>query len=316
MPAKFTQEEACRKIREAGLEPLERYNNRNTKMLLKCKCGGVFSALPGNVFTGSTTSCGCLNIEALKNRKASQEEASDKLKTFGMGLAGEYSSIGSKALIRCRCGDLFRARLSSVFAGNTKSCGCLSKNRPNPNVLPSDEVDRRLERLGLKRADHYNNQSEKMSIVCHCGTSFTTILRSVFSGMTKSCGCIGISAGEHHIKRCLEKWGHSFMREWTRENKRTRSSLRYDFYLPKQNALIEFNGIQHFEISRWDSDKGRAHCEERLTKIQAHDKEKRDWAAANGIPLLDINYDEVDQVEDKVWNFLMELRSRKLEKTA
>lgn len=71
--------------------------------------------------------------------------------------------------------------------------------------------------------------------------------------------------------------------EWS-ENK------RYDFYLPKQNLLIEFNGKQHYEPIPF-------FCQSRtFEESQAADQFKEQAAIEHGYNFLIIRYDEVDKI--------------------
>jgi very-short-patch-repair endonuclease len=66
--------------------------------------------------------------------------------------------------------------------------------------------------------------------------------------------------------------------------------LRYDFHLPEENLLIEFDGKQHFEANSFFGG------EEALAKLQKSDKLKNDYASDNGIRLLRIRYDRIDDI--------------------
>jgi very-short-patch-repair endonuclease len=56
--------------------------------------------------------------------------------------------------------------------------------------------------------------------------------------------------------------------------------LPFDFYIPSQQALIEYDGSQHFEqTSRFD-----------LAAIRRHDAMKTGWARHCGLRLIRIPY--------------------------
>lgn len=69
--------------------------------------------------------------------------------------------------------------------------------------------------------------------------------------------------------------------------------LKFDFYLPKYNILIEFNGMQHYkEVKRWHIDKLA------LGLLQYRDNIKKEYAISHGYKYLVIKYDEknIEQV--------------------
>lgn len=59
--------------------------------------------------------------------------------------------------------------------------------------------------------------------------------------------------------------------------------LPFDFYLPTQNTLIEFDGEQHFKISFGQS-------EEKLILQKQYDKIKTEWCLRNNISLIRVPY--------------------------
>lgn len=296
-----SQEEAKEKFMENGLELLDKYLGTTHKVATRCHCGTMFMCQPMHVFSGHTTSCGC-------SHRHSQKEIEKRFEKVGMRLLEKYDNNYTPVLAMCHCDEVFSVIPSSIFNGNTKSCGCIQR-------VTTEQAEKRFEKVGMKLMGRYIDNRTPVLTMCHCGEVFSVRPNNIFTGVVKSCGCIGQSAGEVFVKKILEKYGCRYIKEWTREGKRTRQSLRYDFYLPSYRAIIEFNGQQHFNKDNkfhiFAANKHNKAASQMFTELQTRDKEKRDWAAANGIPLLDINYDEIDQVEDKVWNFLMELRQRK-----
>ena len=92
------------------------------------------------------------------------------------------------------------------------------------------------------------------------------------------------SKGEVKITSILTKEKIKFVRE--KQFKDLRSGLyRYDFYLPVQNILIEFNGAQHYAFTPYFH-KNRSD----FLKAQERDRRKMSYALAHRIPLYCIPY--------------------------
>jgi very-short-patch-repair endonuclease len=66
--------------------------------------------------------------------------------------------------------------------------------------------------------------------------------------------------------------------------------LRYDFHLPDENLLVEFDGIQHFEARSFFGG------EEAFARTQKSDKLKDKYALEQGIRLLRIRYDRIKDI--------------------
>lgn len=308
--SKITIEEVEKRLNKKKLTLIGEYKNNNSDILVRCHCGNEFSTTLKRVSKYTADICGCPNN---KNRILTQEEAEKKFEEKGLVILGKYTRAETKVLARCHCGNEWHAIPYLIITGKTYGCGC--RNR-----VTKEEAASKLIKKGFALIGDYINTVTKTVIRCHCGNDFLVEPVHLITNKILSCGCAGRSNGESLVVRCLEKYKCEYLREWTREGIRRPGTLRYDFYLPSHHAIIEFNGRQHFDKDNGFHDLAAKSMstskEQAFIRLQAYDKEKRDWAAANGIPLLDINYDEIDQVEDKVWNFLMELRARKNKKVA
>lgn len=80
-----------------------------------------------------------------------------------------------------------------------------------------------------------------------------------------------------------------------------RNSLRFDFYIPSKNLLIEYDGIQHY--------KGGKIFNHILTKkefeeIRKRDKIKSKYAKNNNIKLLRIPYFQFKEINKILKKFL------------
>lgn len=73
-------------------------------------------------------------------------------------------------------------------------------------------------------------------------------------------------------------------------------NLSYDFYLPKYNLLIEYQGIQHEKLIDFKN-KGKKHAEKDFKQQQEHDCRKKDYALRNKYNFLEIWYWDFDNIE-------------------
>ena len=70
------------------------------------------------------------------------------------------------------------------------------------------------------------------------------------------------------------------------------SLLRYDFYIPSLNTLLEFDGKQHFKPVRWTILETDEQVKEKFEYLQLCDKLKNEYATNNNIKLVRIKYNE------------------------
>ena len=106
-----------------------------------------------------------------------------------------------------------------------------------------------------------------------------------------------LSKGQKYIENWLHQHDIEFSTEETFNKDvglRTGKSsyLRYDIFVPKNNLIIEFDGIQHYTpIDMWGGTKA-------LSKTKNNDKIKNEWAKQNKYILHRFNYKDTKQYID------------------
>lgn len=143
----------------------------------------------------------------------------------------------------------------------------------------------------------YNGSAKKVLIKCNeCGNEFYQTASGHLSGY----GCIFCSEShmEKRFRTKLESFGliHGvdFYKEYSFPDLFgiNKCPLRYDFFIPSKNLLIELDGIQHYE----SGDHGKLIIsEEKFAGIKERDKKKNDYANNHDIKLLRIRYDKFDE---------------------
>ena len=125
-----------------------------------------------------------------------------------------------------------------------------------------------------------------------------------------------IHKGEAELHKLLIDMGYEVETEKGFDNLKDKKRLRYDFYIPKYNLLIELDGDYHREKITYKS-KDMTELEKYLAKIEANERLqntqykdflKDNYAKDNNIPLLRIEYFngivELDKwkklIEDKI----------------
>ena len=261
------------------------------KGLYQCSCGNQKLIRNRDVRSGKTKSCGCL-----RKKKLSELYSADlTCQIFGYWkvLYRVEGKTGHGSIWHCQCtncGNEKDIQYSNLVFGKSQSCGCLRKQ-----LFSDDLTDQRFGKLVAKEILYNHPQlspSEHSAVwrcECDCGNSFITSAHRLKSGSNTSCGCL-TSKGESKIKEVLTALEINFIQQYSFEDLADTRPLKFDFYLPQQNVLIEFQGEQHYKVvSHWGGKEG---LEDRLKK----DSMKRSYCLEKGIKLIEIPYWDYDKI--------------------
>ena len=138
--------------------------------------------------------------------------------------------------------------------------------------------------------------NKKYKFICEeCGEEFKRGLDKLNrNDIGVICSECNSSSLEQKTKDVLEKYNIKYYKEYIFNdligvgNK----NLRFDFYLPQYNTLIECQGKQHKRwIEGWQTKKD-------FEDLQIHDKRKKEYCKKNNIKLIEIWYYDIDNIED------------------
>ena len=262
-----------------------------------CDCGNTKTIYGGDLRSGATQSCGCLNREIITNANCLEDLTG---KRFGKLVVvkqtkSHVTPSGQKKarwICNCDCGNTSIVSAQDLKTGHTKSCGCLPTKTIGSGLI--DLTGMRFGKLTvIKRTEDYvgknGYRSPKWLCKCDCGNEVSVQGGNLRNGVVKHCGCDKIkSKGEEAVSRFLNENNIKHINEYYFDDLRNVSGnlLRFDFAILDDNnsviALIEYQGKQHY------MDYGEFGKYQRLYS----DKKKKDYCKLHNIPLYEIRYDE------------------------
>ncbi len=270
---------------------LELAEKKNKKIYWHCRCEcGNEKNVEGYVLrSGQSKSCGCLHKEIVSEIGKQQVKIIPKGTRFGRLIVIERSNNNQYGRVmwkcQCDCGNICEVRSVDLIRGETQSCGCLKKeliSERHIKIIPKETKFGKLTVLQL--LDERQNEETVYQCKCECGSIVNIKRSNLISGNTQSCGCIR-SKGEFKIAQILTENNISFEKEKSFNDCKfedTNALAKFDFYVDNK-YIIEFDGIQHFQIHGWNT-------EENFQKIQEYDVIKNQYCKDNNIPLIRIPY--------------------------
>ena len=256
-------------------------------------CNEEFITRLSAVASGKTTSCGCKRLDALEGQRFGKLTVIKK----------EGHQNGRVAwLCQCDCGNTIIAQGKLLKNGNVKSCGCLKNIGHNKKDLAG-------KRFGYLTVISEEGRVRPYPTACHvvwkcqcdCGNTIYVPSNMLLNGKTYSCGCKKHrSHGENKVMTLLLEHNVSFEEQKTFDdliNPLTNHKLRFDFYLTKENIVIEYDGKQHNPAFKPHG----FFNEERLKDLYFRDEVKNNYCKTHNITLIRIPSDDYHKLN---WEYL------------
>lgn len=212
----------------------------------------------------------------------------------------DYSStlyVKNKTRVNVRC---TRHNLTfSVLPTNllmTPSGGCRGCKRDVRSLSRSHTCENFIEKAIAVHGTKYDyseveyiNARLPVIIKCYRHGRWIMIPNNHTSNKQGCPSCRG-SRGESMIAAYLTKHNILFKREYSFDGCRYKLPLRFDFWIPSKNIAIEFQGIQHFQVSTWSADPTLNVL--LFEETQIRDKIKQKFCKISGITLIQIRFDD------------------------
>lgn len=146
----------------------------------------------------------------------------------------------------------------------------------------------------LNKEEYLKCDLKNLRVICpECGKEFLTSFGAFVRRNGQCCPQCSASEsrGEREIRHILENKHINFKQEYSFMDCRDKNPLPFDFYLHNYNILIEYQGVQHYDvIERFGGLDG-------FKLRQKHDQIKLAYCLSNNIKLITIPYWEFNNIE-------------------
>ena len=270
------------------------YVNNSTKVTIICKDHGEFSQTPMKHLQGQGCRvCSGNNNHSLESFIKKANEIHDNKFNYNRS---NYVNVKTKIIITCPVHGDFEQIPSEHLSGyGCKKCGNNTKYTTEEFVSKAKEVHRG--KYGYQQVA-YESSTSKIKIECPFHGFFEQRPTNHLKG--QGCPKCSLPKGEQRIINHLENLKLSYNTQFTFKDCIYKKPLPFDFVVIKDSVkyLIEFHGEQHYKSINYGNNKTDLGYRKKMDKI------KREYATSNNIPILEIPYTDIDQVEEAVNQFL------------
>lgn len=256
----------------------EGYNRATHKC--ECDCGNIVYIKGSQIY--KRKSCGCYITSTANNSIGARKDYIGQ--KFGkltvLEMLYNYKNNQTYCKCSCDCGKEIITRANGLVTGNTTSCGCIHS---------PDLIGRKFGRLTVVKEVESHTSQRRWLCECECGGTAEVNSHTLTSGHTQSCGCLrseSVSKFEMFISKILDNNDIYYHREFGFDDCKGvgNKKLRFDFYLPNYNTLIEYDGEQHFRPIEYFG--GKKHFD----ILKQNDEIKNEYCRTHKINLVRIPF--------------------------
>ena len=219
----------------------------------------------------------------------------------------ESDGIRPFAICECECGTIKPVLVKNLIKNLSKDCGC-GRKKMNSKNFSKDLTGQKFGKLTvIESLDKRSKTGHKLyRCLCDCGNEIILQTNQLTTHHTSSCGCL-LSYYNMYIDKLLTNNKIEHKSEYSVHINNV--IYRFDFYLPKYNLFIEYDGEQHYKPVMYfnQTDEEAVQCFEETKK---RDKIKDCYCVENNINLLRIPYWEKENIETIINNHLQRLNEK------
>lgn len=282
-----------------NIEVVGEYIGANKKIIHRCKIDGYeWNVAPFVILRGT----GCPKCGGTMKKEHEQYVEELKYVNPDIEVVGDYINAHTKILHKCKI-DGYSWFVKPTHILNGSICPkCNERNLSNMYKKPHDMYVQQLSIINpdLEVVEEYINARVPSLHKCKIdGYEWFIAPMNTLSG--QGCPQCQESIGERRIRQYLQMHNIAYSYQHKFENCKDKKVLPFDFYLPKLNTCIEFDGEQHFRpVDFSGNNKDLSLNKFEITKC--HDDIKTKYCQNNNIKLLRIPY--FKDIETELDNFI------------
>ncbi len=203
-----------------------------------------------------------------------------------------YTKASDKGIIICPIHGKFLQSPHKHLSGH--GCQKCGKTAPSNTVeFISKSLHKHHNKYDYSKVD-YKKWNTPVIIICRKHGEFRQTPNNHLSG--SGCLSCNYSKGEAKIQHWLKDNNIIYAAQKRFADCKNKRNLVFDFYLPNENILIEFDGEQHFNVNGWIHKHKFSSIE--YEKVKTNDNIKNEYAKLKNIKMVRIPYYEFESISN------------------
>jgi hypothetical protein len=250
------------------------YKNSLTKVKIICLKHGIFEQTPSYHLSGHECITCYMTNKFVNKSKLVHKNKYDYSSTI-------YLNKDTNVKILCKRHGIFEQTPTNHLTHKHGCQKCSLRHK-----IDVDEIIERANKVHNFKYDYslinYSNMNKKIKIICKNHGIFEQIAGGHLRG--QECPFCKSSKGEKIISDFLLSKNISYIPQYSLSKCRYKNPLEFDFFIPINNLIIEYDGIQHFKPIEFFG--GEKAFQDRILKDQI----KNEYCLDNDIKLIRISY--------------------------
>ena len=293
------------------------YKGSTIYLTIICKLHGPFLIKPKNHFKGQgCKKCGYKKLSRT-NSHNTEQFITKSLKRYPSKIDSYkdtiYVNSSTKITVHCKFHGPFEITPNNYLSGRRCS-ECRSENLSAKYKKDTRFFIKKATQVFGTKYDYssttYSNAKTKVTIICKTHGIFSQLPGNHLYGFEGCIKCEPKSLGEKLISGFLEKINIQYKQQYRFTDCRYKNALVFDFAIFIDGdllGLIEFQGEQHYKITKWSRKTTNKMASDSLMSLQERDKIKKEYCERNSIPLLIIPHWHKDKIKVLISEFISKL---------
>lgn len=283
------------------------YKDAKTKVVIICPEHNIYFQTPDAHLRGrGCRKCATKKLIITQQKTTLQFiEDANKIHNFLYDYSlTNYQGAHKKVIIICFKHGQFKCEPSSHLSG--KGCKqCASDKLRKTVEFFIEEANKIHNFLYDYSKVIYVGIKTKVRINCDLHGEFLQTPHKHLAG--QGCPRCKMSKGEKQVNKFLTKHNYNFITQYAPYNLINKQQLKFDFYLPDYDIIIEFHGKQHYEPIKWSRNMSHTQSEKLFQSQQIRDNIKIKWCQENNKKLIIIKYSDFNIIDTILFNTLISI---------